>query len=362
MRTLLLHCWTVGGQPAKLSLHDCEGEREVTLPAIDKFPIARSIQKLCAVLKLSPEHVLRRAGLPADYLVNETRGVKAAKVFDVWKAVDAEARRPDLALFLGKAMAHGPFNPAVFAFSCSPNIEIGLARLAIFKPLVAPISLSVVRQEDALWITMRSTDDQIALPATMAAFEVAYLIELARLCTCEHIIPLSVGIPWDYGDQGDLKKTFGVSPEPSEHATIVLSLDDARRPLISENEALWTDFERGLHRQLLERDRSATMSERVKSALLEMLPSGRSTAEDVCLHLNMSKRSLHRHLKAEGRPFQSILDATRSELSLHYLAKEDVSVEEISYLLAFRDPNSFYRAFRGWTGLTPMQARENRLQ
>lgn len=329
---------------------------------MDRFQIARPIQMLSAVLKLTPEHVLRRAGLPADYLENETRGVAAAKVFDVWNAIDAEAKRPDLPLFLGKTMAQGPFNPAVFAFSCSPNTETGLTRLAIFKPLVAPIALSVDRREDALWVTMGSSDKNVALPATMAAFELVYFIELVRLCTCERIIPLSVGIPPACGRPKDMEEDFGVLLEHTDIPTIVLSLDDARRPLISESETLWADFERGLNRQLMERSRSAPMHERVRSALLEMLPSGRSTADDMCRHLNMSKRSLHRHLKAEGHSFQSLLDETRSELSLHYLARDDVSVEEISYLLAFRDPNSFYRAFRGWTGLTPMQARENRLQ
>ncbi len=332
------------------------------MPAIDKFPIARSVQKLCAVLRLSPERVLRRAGLPADYLQHEKRGVAAGKVFDVWNAVDAEAKRSDLPMFLGKAMAHGPFNPAVFAFSCSPDIETGLKRLAIFKPLVAPVVLSASRREDALLITLRSTDERAELPATMAAFELVYLVELARLCTCEHIVPLSVSAPGEQDRRADLEENFGVAVDPGEQPTIVLSLEDAHRPLVSENEALWADFEKGLRRQLLERDRAATTSDRVKGALLEMLPSGRSTADEVCDHLNMSKRSLHRHLRAEGQSFQALLDATRSELSLHYLARDDVSVEEISYLLAFRDPNSFYRAFRNWTGQTPMQARENRVQ
>ncbi|MCR9136158.1 MAG: AraC family transcriptional regulator [Alphaproteobacteria bacterium] len=332
------------------------------MSAIDRFQVARPIHMLCAVLKLSPEHVLRRAGLPTDYLANETRGVTAAKAFDVWNAVDAEAKRPDLPLFLGKTFVKGPFNPAVFSFSCSPNTEIGLTRLAIFKPLVAPIILSVKRQKEALWITLRSSDDKIRMPATMAAFELVYFIELVRLCTCEHIIPLSVGIPAECGNQHDLETDFGVHLDEAEIPTIVLSLEDARRPLISENEALWADLERGLNRELMERNRSAPTHERVKSALLEMLPSGRSTADDVCLHLNMSKRSLHRYLKSEGYSFQALLDETRSELSLYYLSRDDVSVEEISYLLAYRDPNSFYRAFRGWTGLTPLQARENRIQ
>ena len=42
---------------------------------------------------------------------------------------------------------------------------------------------------------------------------------------------------------------------------------------------------------------------------------------------------------------------------MHYLKRADMSVQEISYLLAYRDPNSFYRAFQGWTGMTPGEAR-----
>ena len=52
-----------------------------------------------------------------------------------------------------------------------------------------------------------------------------------------------------------------------------------------------------------------------------------------------------------------MLDTTRADLSMHYLRHGKMSVEEISFLLAYRDPNSFYRAFHGWTGMTPAEAR-----
>jgi AraC-like DNA-binding protein len=71
----------------------------------------------------------------------------------------------------------------------------------------------------------------------------------------------------------------------------------------------------------------------------------------------MSKRSLQRRLKDEGLTFQAILDDTRADLAMTYLRDQNLSAEEISYLLAYRDPNSFYRAFQDWTGMTPAQAR-----
>ncbi len=37
-----------------------------------------------------------------------------------------------------------------------------------------------------------------------------------------------------------------------------------------------------------------------------------------------------------------------------------MSGAEISFLLGFDDPNSFFRAFRAWTGETPDQVRHTR--
>lgn len=323
----------------------------------DRYRIAKSMQRICAILKIAPARVLRRAGLPADYLAHEGRGLDAKACFDVWNAVVAEAKRPDLPLFLGKTAAHGPFNSAVFAFSCSPDIETGLTRLALFKPLVGPIALTVERREDAVEMSLSSVDADAPMPPSLSALELAFFIELARTCTAEPIVPLAVGMPGDPDDRTGLEAHFGVAAAAAEHATILLSSADAKRPLVSENEALWPGIERDLRRQLLDRDRDAPISARVKNVLLDMLPSGQSSAEAVCDRLHISKRSLYRYLRNEGHSFQALLDDTRTELSLHYLSQKDVSVEEISYLLAFRDPNSFYRAFRGWTGMTPAEAR-----
>lgn len=322
-----------------------------------RYQMATKLQQLCTVLGLSIDRVMRRAGIPPDYLLLEKKGFDAKQYFAVWKAVVDEAQRPDLPLFLGKTFARGPFIAPVFAFSCSPNIEIGLTRLALFKPLLGPIRLDLTKTADTLSIAFRSSDPNVRIPDSMAPFEIVYFLELARNFTLHHVVPARVEMPGDHPSFSELQEHFGIAAVRSDPCRLVLTQEDAQRPLISENEELWAEFEPNLRRQLIELDKQAAVSTRVKSALLEMLPSGLSSAEAVSDRLGMSKRSLQRHLQSEGESFQSVLDATRSELSLHYLSREDLSVEEISYLLAYRDPNSFYRAFHGWTGMTPMQAR-----
>jgi AraC-like DNA-binding protein len=73
----------------------------------------------------------------------------------------------------------------------------------------------------------------------------------------------------------------------------------------------------------------------------------------------LSKRTLQRRIEAEGTSYQQILKETREALARHNLEKTALPVAEISFLLAF-EPNSFYRAFRAWTGMTPESVRHAR--
>ena len=43
----------------------------------------------------------------------------------------------------------------------------------------------------------------------------------------------------------------------------------------------------------------------------------------------------------------------RERLARGYLAKSALTCPEIAFLLGYDDPNSFTRAFHGWTGTTP---------
>jgi AraC-like DNA-binding protein len=52
-----------------------------------------------------------------------------------------------------------------------------------------------------------------------------------------------------------------------------------------------------------------------------------------------------------------LLDQVRNGHARGYLRGTGFSDPEIAYLLGFRDPNSFYRAFRAWNGVTPSEFR-----
>ena len=95
----------------------------------------------------------------------------------------------------------------------------------------------------------------------------------------------------------------------------------------------------------------------MRAVLAERLRGRRPTIDSVGRVLAMSGRKLQRLLKDEGMSFRELLDDVRNEHARVYLTGSSFSDGEISFLLGFEDPNSFYRAFRSWNGVSPREAR-----
>jgi AraC-like DNA-binding protein len=90
--------------------------------------------------------------------------------------------------------------------------------------------------------------------------------------------------------------------------------------------------------------------------LREALRTDEGHVEVVAKRLGLTARSLQRRLKDENTSFNAVREDVRQQLSRRYL-EEGLSIAEISFLLGFSEPSAFFRAFKRWTGLTPVEAR-----
>ncbi len=104
-------------------------------------------------------------------------------------------------------------------------------------------------------------------------------------------------------------------------------------------------------------EQSKSVRGRVESLLLTRLHTGKVGMDGIADHLGISRQTLFRKLKAEGVSFERVLDQLRHRLALSYLAGNKVSVNETAYLVGFSDPATFSRAFKRWTGVSPVKVR-----
>jgi len=103
--------------------------------------------------------------------------------------------------------------------------------------------------------------------------------------------------------------------------------------------------------------RAATFADRARAALSEELQAGNVTAHDLAARLKVSVRTLHRALAAERTSYRRLLDQLRLDIAERHLKDDRMSVAEVAFLVGFSELSAFHRAFKRWTGRTPVTFR-----
>jgi AraC-like DNA-binding protein len=99
----------------------------------------------------------------------------------------------------------------------------------------------------------------------------------------------------------------------------------------------------------------AGVASRVRAALLA---SGDTDLTDLARQLRLSPRTLKRRLAEHGTTFSTIRDDVRRHRALLLLDNRTLSISEIAAKLGYSELPNFTRAFRKWTGKTPLAYRE----
>jgi AraC-like DNA-binding protein len=111
---------------------------------------------------------------------------------------------------------------------------------------------------------------------------------------------------------------------------------------------------------LAELPKAESLTERVREVIAKELSGGNPSAEGVARALHMSSRTLSRKLEQEGVSLTELRDDMRRRLALRYVGGHDLGLSEIALLLGFSESAAFHRAFKRWTGQTPLEYRRSK--
>lgn len=325
---------------------------------VASYALDTTWRTLLVNLGVPPANVLRRAGLIDDLFRQPNVRLTPDEYFRLWRGLEDALTDPLLPIRVCTAVQAESFSPALFAALCSPNLLVAAERIARYKRLIAPMRIAIVRARDTVTLSVAWLDTPPEPPASLVMMELLFLVQLARIGTRKAIRPVALRVPALPSELQPFETFLGVRPTHGDQPSVTFHSDDASRAFLTSNPALWAAFEPDLRQRLADLDASETTAKRVHAALLEGLPSGLATIEAVAARLGLAKRTLQRRIEAEGTTYQLLLNATRERLARHYLQKTAMPLTEIAFLLGFDEPNSFFRAFRNWTGSTPDAVRQ----
>lgn len=334
----------------------------MTRPNSQKYILEKGWQATLKDLDVSVQDVLRHAQLPLDLLLRRTPTVTADEYFRFWDGLAHTTKNePALALRLVQNVNAKTTDPAIIAFLSSSDLNIALKRIAHYKPIVAPVRLNIEQNDRQTILTFAGLLQNKPVPALFVAFELTFWVQLARIATREQIYPEAVHVSLDLPELEAYEAFLGAPITYDYVNKVAFSAADAQKPFLTTNHAMWAMLEPAFDKRMEDLTRDASFRDRVRACLLEMFASGEYAMSSVASKLAISNRTLQRRLREEGTTFQKVLDELREELARHYLSTTDYTSVDISFLLGYEEPNSFFRAFRAWTGQTPEIVRANRL-
>jgi AraC-like DNA-binding protein len=122
-----------------------------------------------------------------------------------------------------------------------------------------------------------------------------------------------------------------------------------------------TEMQRLLRKQVLalESEHSLEFPDQVRKVLRSTLITSHHSEEYIAELFSMRSHTLSRRLEACGTSFHELVDECRFDMAREMLRNTSLSIGEIGASLGYSRASSFIRAFRRWSGITPVEWRKS---
>jgi len=317
-----------------------------------------------------------RIGLDTDSMVNllgvdreRCRGPEhllSAEIEEaLWLAIVRQAQARGVAIEMARSLGRGAFRSVEYLSRTSATLGGALSSFIAFHRILHGRKVfAFERGEGQVW-TLRYDSPHWQngeIEPYAAEFALACVLVVGRDAAELEWSPLSVGFAHEAPeDDSPHREFFGcpvrfaqVADEMSLDATLLdLRMREADPVLASVLEAY-------VMRAVEELAPEPGVAEAVRRVITEALPEGAPGLDEVARRVGMSSRALQRRLLAEGRGFLDLLEEVRAALARRYLQRRELSVPSIAFLLGYSDATAFHRAFKRWTGKTPVEYRRSK--
>lgn len=276
-----------------------------------------------------------------------------AELAALLEAVFSSPEDAAIGLRLGECVKPELFGVVGLAALSAPTYGAALARCARYKRLLTDLRVDIERRSERTAIHVDIAGAHGPSARARIDAELAFFVCFGRRMTEAPVAPLELWVrPARPPHAAEYRRLFGCPVRFGQSVdTLWIPTAALDTPLLASNPEVHTLLAATADRHLEEL--SDRLTTRVRAVVESLLPEGPPSIDRVARRLALSERSLQRGLHGEGTSFIDLVDATRHTLACRYLEEDRFASVEISYLVGFSHPNSFYRAFRRWTGVTP---------
>ncbi|WP_080059396.1 AraC family transcriptional regulator [Spirosoma aerolatum] len=318
--------------------------------------LAYAVQK-----NVSPEELCARSGLELDQLTRtESDSLHPEQVASLWRNATRLSNDALFGLHFGESLQIAALGVVGELIRHSQTVGEGLTYAIAFIHLITDVvDMAIIHTDRTFDIRLTPNATYLAnMPDVihqMMDFFMAFTLHEVDGLVLKKVQPVSVKSKFTETNQAEYERVFRCRHLVNS-ADYALSFERGYwdEPILTADYELQTVFLRKATTLNDAFQQARGLSERITNFLLANAYLGIPTLEAIAANLNVSSRSLQRRLQQEGVTYQQLTDSIRKSLAIHYLTSGQYPTKEISYILGYNELSAFNRAFRRWTGTTPV--------
>ncbi len=317
--------------------------------------------------------VVEQAGVTRDRLLAGT-GVRAAQLegsdarIEYGVFAEVQMRALDLTgddalgLHVGERASEAAFDLIAHLIVHAPTLRDGIEHVLQFQAVFSDDStITLVEKGDIASLRFRFPRTTVRADRMHAELAMTGLLRLIRTFapnTPVRCVSFEHGRPEHHGE---CTRVFGGSERYHRPFTgIDFDRKMLDRPGLYHHPELFEVLRSQAERSLARVTRGVGQADRLRQYFLAHPPSAAAAdMQLVARDLGMSVRSLRRRLTEEGASYKAIVDESLVTVARRMLGDSRRSIQETAHAMGFSDPPAFHRAFKRWTGMTPLQYRES---
>jgi len=279
----------------------------------------------------------------------------------LWREASQLSGDPLFGLHFGESLQLSALGIVGDIIRTSDTVGMAVEKAASLSHLLTDLFRIAVESSGNVFIIrflpQTGRPDTFSFRQTLELFMVFVVHEMDGLLL-RKIKPVAVRLPYRLENAEEYTRVFRCTVEKStaEYA-LIFDREYQQEPLLTAN----YDIQQTLLRKVNEgiTVTGGELGEKIRHYLLTNAYLGIPSLNEIAANFNVSPRTLQRKLKDEGISYQDVADEVRKSLAIHYLEEGGYPVKEISYMLGYNELSAFTRAFKRWTGRTPLSFQKN---
>ncbi len=326
---------------------------------------ALSLIAYAAQRDISAEQLCENANINLKALKKKSNlSISSRQLDDLWLYASRLGNDPLFGLHFGESLQLAALGVIGEIIKSSNTVGGAITIAASLTHLITDLfKMEIIQSKQSFSIQLIANDSRGDLTFTsrqMADLLMVFIVHELDGLMLVKIKPRSVAFPYTVSDIHEYERVLRCKPVKKKNEYgIQFDKKYWEEPILSANYELQGLLLQKINAVAKNKIISESFAGKIHRYLMTNAYLGMLSLEDVASNFNIAPRSLQRKLQDEGVTFQQLSDTIRKSLALNYIESGKHQIKEISNMLGYNELSAFSRAFKRWTGKTPINYHGN---